>query len=254
MVRAACQASPWWKPARRGGPAKMAGVGAAPADDDVGAGFEGFREGLDAHHGDDVGAAVDGVAGQRRDGAHRLDLALGELGLHVGLVELASENGEPEAEALVAGDAADDVGDGVDLDVAAGGARRAHDEGDIDGARPLDEGAEVLLGAPVVEGAGAELERAEVGGAGVGGDEVGLPVEACLEASVGEAGPDEADRHHAHLVHGGLRDSRLLRMRAGRDPASPPKCCLPIGVPRGTFRQRCEQAAYQQPTCHRHES
>ena len=67
------------------------GVGAAPAHDHVGARFERLREGLDPHHRDDVGAAVDGLVSQRGDRPHRRDLALGELRLQVGLVDLAPQ-------------------------------------------------------------------------------------------------------------------------------------------------------------------
>jgi hypothetical protein len=173
------------------------GVGAAPAENDIGAGLERLEIGLGSHQRDDVQAFVDGRLVQLALRGQRGDLAGLQL-LPDDLVRLLGiEHGDARRVVELPGQLEHDVLGPVDIEVAAGLAAgadqdrnaglllRRHQQLEI-----VPDGAARVLGF-----AGGEIGGAAVGRAGVERDRMRLARQRPLHLGGIEADPQRPLRH-----------------------------------------------------------
>src|SRR6185437_5644997 len=133
QLGARCATRPWRRIAR------------APGQDDLGAVVERAHERLRPHHADDPRGAIDGLLVERLDVAQRLDASLAQLALDPALVLLGVDDGKLEAESVLAGDLAHDVGDDGEMRLAAGAAARADYQWNAPTARRVQHELEIAL-------------------------------------------------------------------------------------------------------------
>ena len=142
------------------------------------------------HHAHDVDAPVDDLLVEGGCRLQGCDLSLPELGLQVLPVLLRVDDSHGEVETLLPGYFPHDIRGPLEVQVPSCGARRADDQGYL----RLAGGQQHQPDVPFYGGRGeVALARgqgvgAAVGGAGIGGDEVGLPLHGPLKGGLGVAG------------------------------------------------------------------
>ena len=162
----------------------------------VGAGFQRALPRLDAHHADDVRAAVDHCVVEFRRRMQRLDASFGETFFQIGCVLLGVDQRDFETQFFCRCNFLQYVVAPGEVNVAAGGTDGAHQQRNLQAPRAEQHQAQIAFHRSVRKRrlAIAEMARARIGRAAVAADEVRLLRETQFEGFFGKPGAAYAGR------------------------------------------------------------